>query len=456
MPGSRPPPLSASDNKKLLKAAKACSNDKYGDGDQSLIPNDTIRRHITANANSYQEAAGKILKAAEKLLFLAYMSALHNQNDFIFLQDSPETRFHYACFRGHITRVRSMLSDAQQKLKNGKTNALLHVLEKRRSNLRLSPLHFCILGSRRLSPEMGHMTGFDDDLLQFEDVIHELCLAGARVDSRDIMGHTPLALLITTGRADKRHHTSIIDALFKYGADPNTKLRCGVPLLTGPVGAEEPTMFRKLLEAGADLSAEPLHLPIVRDSPPMMKAMMEAYKDHWEKRKVCSECGNSGSCCSRDDSMDYQSAGQGLEPEVFEIHLETMTWRELPMNVAIMKGCMINHVTRALPRRIMESKGNKVGDKFVVKLWSILQRAGLQDLKMVAQFTGCVKVERKDGDFLLLGKELNMKEPHERLRQYIEENGEGFGMVYVWATWREEGLLELDLSKALPPPSPCW
>lgn len=136
---------------------------------------------------------------------------------------TQETSFHFACLAGLISPVRDIICEASKQVERGHTNSLLHLLERRLTDLRLTPLHFCILGAKLTTSQTVQTYGTNQEMLPFEAIIDELCLAGARVDSRDITGHTPLALLTIDTSVNQ---LNLVEALLKHGADPNT--RCDV------------------------------------------------------------------------------------------------------------------------------------------------------------------------------------------------------------------------------------
>ena len=73
---------------------------------------------------------------------------------------------------------------------------------------------------------------------------------GAKVDSRDRNGDSPLNMAATKGRVE------LVDVLLQAGADANLANIAGVTPLMGASFAANPEIVRKLLAAGARVAPE--------------------------------------------------------------------------------------------------------------------------------------------------------------------------------------------------------
>jgi hypothetical protein len=105
--------------------------------------------------------------------------------------------FWVACFNGDKDAVRRAVDDARKADMNSThaeilssetpegVSPLTRLLEKRESNLRYPPLHAVVAGARCLARHAP--------IASFVETASVLVAAGARVDSRDVAGHTALA-----------------------------------------------------------------------------------------------------------------------------------------------------------------------------------------------------------------------------------------------------------------------
>ncbi|KAJ1485703.1 hypothetical protein T484DRAFT_2407707 [Baffinella frigidus] len=123
--------------------------------------------------------------------------------------------------------------------------SLTELLEGRHTNLRMTPLHFAILGAKRPADAQASIP---HDWLKCAAV---LIKAGARVDSRDLMGNTPMmgALAVPVQNADT---IAIALHLAKNGATGLDLNRLGMNTLMSAVEKQAIDVIHVLAEADCD------------------------------------------------------------------------------------------------------------------------------------------------------------------------------------------------------------
>ena len=164
-----------------------------------------------------------------------------------------------ACYLGDVALVEKLLRQARQKVANGEPQALFHLLERRETLLRFTPLLSTISGAR-IQNSARHTA-----------IAKLLIDAGARVTVHDVAGYTPVhhCTFRTTSQAAL---TGIFPLLIAAGADVNARTRGGRVALTEPVMAQRDDCVTALMEAGAD--------PTIRDLggfPPTAIAMLNKH-----------------------------------------------------------------------------------------------------------------------------------------------------------------------------------
>ena len=153
------------------------------------------------------------------------------------------SRFFTACALGNVGVVREMIAEV---VSSGR-------LELRESNIRYSPLHVAVSGSRNTPGTPGWPTvpPVPPDHL---GVVKLLLEARARANAKDIMGNTPLAF--AAGSFSTEASLKIARVLVQYGADVRATDRYSQPLLAAPASCRTPganlDAMRVLLELGAD------------------------------------------------------------------------------------------------------------------------------------------------------------------------------------------------------------
>jgi len=122
--------------------------------------------------------------------------------------------------------------------------SLAELLESRHTNLIMTPLHFAVLGAKRRQPQAS----IPHDWLECAAV---LIKAGARVDSRDLLGNTPMmgALAVPTQNADT---LAIALHLAKNGATGLDLNRMGMNALMSAVEKQALDVIHVLVEADCD------------------------------------------------------------------------------------------------------------------------------------------------------------------------------------------------------------
>lgn len=164
--------------------------------------------------------------------------------------------FWVACFNGDAAAVRRAVDDARktdtethasETSEPPSVSTLTRLLEKRESNLRYPPLHAVVAGARCLP---------NAPTASFVETATALVDAGARVDSRDVAGHTALAKCTNGVDTPNACLLMALEVLGPAGADPNLANRFGET----PIGAAAPSghvgCLSVLLELGADPSLD--------------------------------------------------------------------------------------------------------------------------------------------------------------------------------------------------------
>jgi ankyrin repeat protein len=206
------------------------AEDEYGDGDQKPILN--------------------LLKGIPLRELWSSSGDLFEKLDGTPCGMSP---FWVACFNGDAAAVRRHIDDCRQTERSKRSkedppssqppSELTRLLEKRESMLRYPPLHAVVKGARCLPSRPA---------ASFVDAAAALVAAGARVDSRDVAGHTALAKCTDGVDTTDACLMIAVDVLGPAGADANLANRfgetpIGAAVLRGNVGC-----LSALLELGAD------------------------------------------------------------------------------------------------------------------------------------------------------------------------------------------------------------
>ena len=206
------------------------AEDEYGDGDQrpilNLLKGRPLRELCSSSGDLFEKLDGTPCGM------------------------SP---FWVACFNGDAAAVRRHIDDCRQTERSKRSkedppssqppSELTRLLEKRESMLRYLPLHAVVEGARCLPSRPA---------ASFVDAAAALVAAGARVDSRDIAGHTALAKCTDGVDTTDACLMIAVDVLGPAGADANLANRfgetpIGAAVLRGNVGC-----LSALLELGAD------------------------------------------------------------------------------------------------------------------------------------------------------------------------------------------------------------
>ena len=206
------------------------AEDEYGDGDQrpilNLLKGRPLRELCSSSGDLFEKLDGTPCGM------------------------SP---FWVACFNGDAAAVRRHIDDCRQTERSKRSkedppssqppSELTRLLEKRESMLRYLPLHAVVEGARCLPSRPA---------ASFVDAAAALVAAGARVDSRDVAGHTALAKCTDGVDTTDACLMIAVDVLGPAGADANLANRfgetpIGAAVLRGNVGC-----LSALLELGAD------------------------------------------------------------------------------------------------------------------------------------------------------------------------------------------------------------
>lgn len=448
-------PLTPASRRSITAASSASAADLYGDGDQSPIPATSV-------------TPARVVKAQEPMR-AAWASGL-DANTCVLIDH--DVSFHRACFMGDAADVIATINDARRRQIGGQQNALTHLLERRISLLRLTPLHYCCQGARSFGDDDPQPNGGR----QYEAVAEALCEAGARVNARDLCGYPPLSS--AAGFMTTQQSLKLTPILHKHGADPNAITRFGESILIHPIISNNPDAFRALLLMGGDVMLKDRSGCVPREmasnSPRLVQTMTEVQRILLVKKMACDACGKSGAskhcsacrkayycskvCQTRDwKSGHKQQCGKDVEGHFLDIVVDTMTSKDLVPGENMPFTQYTNRITGATSSRTMRPK--EYESSFVVKV----SRPILYNGKV-----GCVKINEKNSDFLHVAKVGSGQSAHSKLREVIESRGIDVGKVYLPAKWipppnvsaspvtKKGNILRLDISKPLPPPKPLW
>lgn len=461
------PPLTDSERKAVEKVIKPSPGFSYEDGDQSPVVSESLRVMFAMRAR-YRRQECELNEAILMPLRRAHMSRL-NLLESIRDCDKKDTAFHRYCFMGYIDGVREHLMRAHFSSLMGDKDALTKLLDKRLSHMRFSPLHYCCAGAVYGRPELD-----DGANMKFKECIEALCRKGALIDSKDVLGFTPLG--IVAGARTSPLSLSLISVLVSLGADPNAKNRLGEPLITEACVSQNGEAFLMLTEAGANLDALDNCGVSVRIKAMHAPGLGKAWVEH-RRRKILSEekcetCGKVGvskhcsQCrkayyCSRECQVAAWKAGHKNEcgkevakEDILDIVVETMTLKKNDPSttrwVQLLNAIKQRHDTE---KDLFTMKVQKLGKSFRLSAMVMELGSPLEPLVMVG--------EHAIG-FLKLNNTGTGRQEHLRLIEFVQKEGES-NIAFLLAKWIEpveleikgkkkmSNVLRLDLSKALPP-----
>lgn len=428
----------------VREAILSAQDDPYGDGDQTPLRNPS--KHP--------------LRAAWSTGLDVQMAVLVEEEAFL---------MHRSAFEFDLEDVTDLIRDARRAVEAGESDAMTKVLERRISLLRLTPLHYVCHSARtrvNISEEQADAACA---------VLDALCEAGARVDSRDIAGYTPLS----TAAGFQTTPTSLRLArlLVKHGANPNVRTRFGEGLLVPPIMCGNRDAFRELLRLGADVSlADRTGLTprqMASYSPELLNIMTEVQREKTLEGTKCDHCGNTGASkyCSACHKVYYcdrtcQRAGwkgghkeecgkDSADAEFLDIDVETMTSEEPLPGLGAPSVMYMNNITGMQSNKQMSPK--KFDVYFTVKVSDPLTIGGT---------VGCVKINIKNSDYLLVSPTGAGQTAHATLRRIVRQRGLGLSKVYLNAKWLSVAesseteavrhVLRVDISKVLPAPKQAW
>lgn len=466
-------PLSHAQREAIIKCVEDNFDDPYGDGDQSQIPEASHPAAVALRAGK----KGKWPRMNMEMtipLRTARGTALDVPE--CILSGRPESIFHFKCFLGYLEAVHDAIALAKEEVRAGKPNALTDLLESRLSLLRFTPLHYCCFGARMRVASIVDVER--SKMMHFEEVARELIGAGARVDSRDLVGYTPLGLVAD----DKATKDSIVmvPLLVSLGADVDAKNRFGEPIITDAIAGGNLLAYKAMMDAGADLEAQDRAgvtvLIKTKMSPAFNKASIGERREKMLSEEACATCGKKGvskycaSCrklyyCSR--SCQVKDWKQGHKAKCGKEEPDT-EYLDLVVGVmTVSPSIAIHHISVAAtgdPRidSMLEMKPRNFGQAFTVGVFLLVGReVGREGDDAV------VAIVRKDGSFLRLRSGGRGFVAYDTLRNLTMASGDDSREIYLLAKWiepakisgsnrKENAVLRLDLSKVLPPPKTPW
>lgn len=448
-------PLSTSSLRAVYTAVAAAQNDPYGDGDQSQLPNPTFHplRESWATGLDAQTAV---------------------------LAEEEAWEMNRSAWEPDLEEVNELIEKARQKEAEGDHGALTRVLERRLSLMRLSPLHYACFSAR----SRANIT--EEGSQEFVDVVEALCRAGARVDSRDIAGYTPLS--VAAGFMSNSTTIRMAEVLISYGANVNARTRFGESILVPTIMGANVDSFRTLLRNGADLMQKDRTGLTPRKMaarwPALLTIINEVEREQALARMACDACGEKGvnkfcaACrtvfyCSRECQKAGWRAGHrdlcgksACAAHRVDVSSDMITNEMVPGFV----GCLhTNPITGVSSSKRISPKA--IGKPFVLKVKEPL---------VVGDRVGCVRLSIRNSDFLLLKKGGPGRAAYATLTRVVREGGKSAGRVFLSAKFVRKGeeaevengsnehgegedmdfderfVLRIDTSTILPPPTPVW
>lgn len=377
-----------------------------------------------------------------------------------------------------LEQVEQLIENARQAEAQGDVGALTRVLETRLSLMRLSPLHYACFSARTradISEEVAQ---------EFVDVVHALCRAGARVDSRDIAGYTPLS--VAAGFISNPTTLRMAEVLISHGADVNARTRFGESILVPTIMGANVDGFRLLLRYGADVMQKDrtglTPRKMAAKWPALLTIISEVEREQALARMECDACGEKGvtkfcaACrtvfyCSRECQKAAWRAGHrewcgksACAAHKVDITNSMITNEMVPGFI----GCVhTNPITGVSSSKRITPK--VIGKPFVIKVKEPLVIGGR---------VGCVRLSVRSSDFLLLKRRGAGRNAYSTLTRLVRDGGQSAGRVFLSAKFvrkdenAEDGnehsehgenlefderfVLRIDTSKVLPPPTPAW
>lgn len=416
------------------RSLRAGRREPFGDGDQNVVSN--------PNHNPLRVAWSTGLDCFE--------ATLH--------PDSPP--LHRICFFGDPSLATRAVALERIAHPNNE-NIVSETIERRLSKMRLTPLHYACQGARMIASQNEN----NEYPCRYEEVIRVLIDFGARVDSRDIAGYTPLSILIGVGA--NSHTISLIQMLVGAGADPNAMTRFREPILQQAVMNHNFDAFKAMLRAGARVEVSDSNglttERMIMSSPVFKRAVADVLRELGNKcdqcgatnaEKLCSGCKSARYCNQECQRVDWRSGHKQKCKELREKR------KELIMDVVVNKMTLdtaiplsfLNNITGVSSTTRMRKRN--VGETFVVKVYPtpnvpVNNAGGLVD---------AVKISEQNNDFTLLSGDGDGKQVFERLTDVVKKQGRSMGKVYLAAHWTdaEDDTLRIDTSSCLPPPAPLW
>lgn len=452
----------------LLRTVQASASDPYGDGDQSPVPDPTLPEvaALFSSQDKDKEKALQFQAVATFPLRIARMADL--TYGILHAKKGRESFFHIACYMGRIEVVRRCLLEAHQRVHEGERMALTQLLESRMCLMRFTPLHYCVLGARML-----HASIVPDSLravsLHHKAIIQALCRAGARVDSRDLCGYTPLAHAVSFKATEAS--IKLVPLLKSHGADLDAKTRFGEPISTDAITFGNTAAVDAMMIAGADFNlTDNLGVSLtkmVACSLPLGKAFVEMHRQKMLSEETCDACGKSGvsKFCSKCRKVYYCS--RSCQVKAWKRGHKRICGKEGPPEdyVDIDVDTMTLHVDEPWKGKSVELErmlGDHSKSQLVPKKFGVWFRAALYHVVDDPRYPLLV-VASLSGDFLRLTGRGSGRPVYSTIVDFLTQKGDT-ATAFVLAKWiqppdchdsrasKPSHVLRLDISKAVPPP----
>lgn len=390
--------------------------------------------------------------------------------------DHPARTLHAACYHAAPAAARAFVAAAEAGLR-ADPKALVRLLEARKGLQRFTPLHFCCLGAERAYRAAGEDEARLPEFDAYVEIAELLLAKGARVDSRDVFGFTPLA--VCTSETSNAASLKLVPLLLSGGADVDARNRFAEALIVEPLDTVNVPAFRALARAGADMAARDFSgiAPMQRMQKAEQKyraiwrAWFEVTRENSIKRIKCATCNKPGASryCSACRRVYYCSKACQVrgwktghkeecgkddnEDHFLDINVDTMTSKEPYIDsVRDPTGPRIVPANDPLSKRM---KPRQVDVPFAVCM-SPAERSG--DMNYF------VSIMAQKGEMLLVTRDGKGAPAHKRLMDFMLSE-HGASIIFVWAQWlplaasssksrkkKKSNILRVDLSRILPPP----
>lgn len=153
-------------------------------------------------------------------------------------------------------------------------------------------LHLCCAGAKCFSSRVACVS---EATQMYTRLCSALIEAGAKVDSHDLAGTTPLGLCV--GMTAVPASEALVPILLKHGANPNSTIRIGAAITNRTMSGTRSSLVRTVLKAGATLELRGVLMPLVLrayDCPAVLNAITEVRRVKMLVEEKCVVCRSLG------------------------------------------------------------------------------------------------------------------------------------------------------------------